>query len=40
MSQALKGMQNDKSLGLDGFPAEIYRFFWQDIKKTISSTHI
>ena len=25
-------MQNDKSPGLDGFPAEFYKFFWQDIK--------
>ena len=32
MLQALKGMQNDKSPGLDEFPAEFYKFFWQDIK--------
>ena len=28
MLQALKGIQNDKSPGLDGFPAEFYKFFW------------
>ena len=32
MLQALKGIQNDKIPGLDGFPAEFYQFFWQDIK--------
>ena len=32
MLQELKGMQNDKSPGLDGFPAEYYKFFLQDIK--------
>ena len=39
MLQVLKGMQNDKSPGLDGFPAEFYKFFLQDIKH-ICSTHI
>ena len=28
MLQALKGNQNDKSPSLDGFPAELYNFFW------------
>ena len=33
--ERVKGMQNDKSPGLDGFPAERYKFFWQDIKNCL-----
>ena len=32
MLTALKGMQNDKSPGIDGLPTECYKFFWKDIK--------
>ena len=32
MLTALKGMQNDKSPGIDGLPTEFYKFFWKDIK--------
>ena len=32
MLTALKGMQNDKSQGIDGLPTEFYKFFWKDIK--------
>ena len=32
MLQVLKGMQSDRSPGLDGLPTELYKFFWQDIK--------
>ena len=28
ISQALKNMKNDKSPGIDGFPAEFYKVFW------------
>ena len=40
MLQALKGMQNDKSPGLDGFPAEFYKFFWQDIKNCLFNSYM
>ena len=40
MLQALKGMQNDKSPGLDEFPAEFYKFFWQDIKNYLLNLYI
>ena len=40
MLQALKGMQNDKSPGLDGFPAEFYKFFWQDIKNYLFNSYM
>ena len=40
MLQALKGMQNDKSSGLDGFPAEFYKFFWQDIKNNLFHSYM
>ena len=39
MLNALEGMQNDKSPGLDGLPVEFYNLFWQDIKRSFS-THI
>ena len=32
MLTALKGMQNEKSPGIDGLPTEFYKFFWKDIK--------
>ena len=32
MLTAIKGMQNDKSPGIDGLPTEFYKFFWKDIK--------
>ena len=40
MLQALKGMQNDKSLGQDGFPAELYKFFRQDIKNYLFNSYM
>ena len=33
MLQALQGMQNDKSPGLHGFPAEFYIFFLERYQK-------
>ena len=33
-------MQNDKSPGLDGFPAEFYKFFWQDIKNHLFNSYM
>ena len=40
-SEALKEMPNNKSPGSDGFPAEFYKFFWNDIKEILfeSFTH-
>ena len=32
---ALKGMENNKSPGIDGFPIEFYKFFWNDIKNLV-----
>ena len=32
ISKALKNMKNDKSPGIDGFPAEFYKFFWGKLK--------
>lgn len=31
LAQALKGMKNDKSPGLDGFTVEFFKFFWTDL---------
>ena len=31
MLTALKGMQNDKSPGIEGQPKGFYKFFWKDI---------
>ena len=28
----VKSLQNNKSPGEDGLPAEFYKFFWHDIK--------
>nr|BAC82626.1 pol-like protein [Ciona intestinalis] len=33
--EALKTMQNNKSPGLDGFPAEFYKVFWKEINSTL-----
>lgn len=33
----LKGMKNNKSPGSDGFSAEFYKFFWNDLKIYITS---
>ena len=33
-------MQNDKSPGLDRFPAEFYEFFWQDIKNYLFNSYM
>ena len=32
MLTLLKGMQNDKSPGIDGLLTEFYKFVWKDIK--------
>ena len=32
---ALKEMSNNKTPGLDGFPAEFYKFFWSDLKQIL-----
>ena len=40
MLQALILLQNDKSPGLDGFPAEFYKFFWQDIKNYLFNSYM
>ena len=32
ISKALKHMKNEKSPGIDGFPAEFYKIFWKKIK--------
>jgi hypothetical protein len=31
----LKGLQNGKSPGTDGFMPDFYKFFWPDIKNTV-----
>ena len=33
--KALKTMENNKSLGTDGFACEFYKFFWKDIEKEV-----
>lgn len=33
----LKGMKNNKSPGSDGFTAEFYNFFWNDLKTYIKN---
>lgn len=33
----LKGMKNNKSPGSDGFTAEFYHFFWNDLKTYIKN---
>ena len=30
---ALKKSKNGSSPGLDGLPGEVYKFFWNDLKK-------
>ena len=40
MLWALRRIQNDKSPGLDGFPAEFYKFFWQDIKNYLFNSYM
>ena len=35
----LKAMANNKSPGEDGFPAEFFKFFWQDIKKYLINSY-
>ena len=32
VSRALFDMKNNKSPGIDGFPAEFYKYFWQELK--------
>jgi hypothetical protein len=32
---ALKDMKNGKTPGLDGFPADFYKFFWGNIKDMV-----
>ena len=32
---SIKSMSNGKSPGLDGFPVEFYKFFWQDLKRVL-----
>ena len=32
MLTTLKGMQNDKTPGIDGLPTEFFKFSWKDIK--------
>ena len=36
---ALKQMSNNKTPGLDGFPAEFYKFFWSDLKHIILDSY-
>ena len=31
LAESLRGLQNGKSPGSDGFPAEFWKFFWSDI---------
>ena len=35
IKEALKSMKNGSAPGPDGFPAELYKFFWHDIKEEI-----
>ena len=35
ISEALKHMKNEKSPGIDGFPAEFYKIFWKKLKHII-----
>ena len=32
IGNALKDMKNNKTPGIDGFPAEFFKFFWKDLK--------
>ena len=32
LTEALKGMANNKAPGTDGFPTEFYELFWKDLK--------
>ena len=36
----IKSLQNNKTPGEDGLPAEFYKFFWQDIKTPLLSSFI
>ena len=36
----VKSLQNNKTPGEDGLPAEFYKFFWQDIKTPLLSSFI
>ena len=38
-ADALKQMSNNKTPGLDGFPAEFYKFFWSDLKHIIIDSY-
>ena len=40
MLHTFKGMQYDKSPGLDGLPAEFYKFFWKDIQKYLLNSNV
>ena len=40
MLTAIKQMQNEKSPGLYEVPAELFNFFWQDIKKNLLNSYI
>ena len=33
--EALKTMESEKTPGTDGFPAEFYKVFWNDISSTL-----
>jgi hypothetical protein len=36
--KAIKSMQNGKSPGTDGLPAEFYKIFWKNIKKLVMNS--
>ena len=40
MLLAFKGMEIDKSPGLDGLTVELYKFFWQDVKNYLLNSYV
>ena len=39
IKEAVKRMKNEKSPGIDGFPVEFYKIFWNEIKDMLSESY-
>ena len=39
IKEAVKRMKNEKSLGIDGFPVEFYKIFWNEIKDMLLGSY-